>query len=134
MKKYTIIYIVLYIILLTLVFTRGINLGTLVETHDDDYIESGMIEVDRVIRSTTFLNYNFYIVIILFITSLIITIRKSNTTNHKKLILGGLIILLLFVPVSFERWVGGVAGMDKKIYSNILSIPISIPIDSRSNK
>jgi hypothetical protein len=118
MKKYKIIYVIIYILLLILVFTRGINIGIEGSSYYDGNIIDGFSE------SSVILIYNIIIVISIFIFSLIITFIKSNKVKYKSLIFIGVIALLLLVPISIEHRSGGIAGIDEKLYTNILNIPI----------
>lgn len=139
MKKYKIIYVIIYLLLLILVFTKGINIGIKWNSYDD-YRDKGII--DGFSGSSMFLIYNFIIVITVFLVSLIITIISSNKIKYKKWIFIGILILLLFIPTYFEKRSGGVDGIIKEIYINTLTIPIIIsmiifliiPIGTKSTK
>ena len=121
MKKYKIIYVIIYLLLLVLVFTKGINIGVEGNSYDD-YRDKGII--DGFSGSNTFLIYNFIIIICTFIVSLIITIIKNNKTKYKSFIFAGIIILLLIIPTSIEYRSGGIAGINEERYTNILKMSI----------
>lgn len=123
MKKYKILYVIIYLLLLALVFTGGINIE-IKEKSYDDYYDKGII--DGFAGSSVVYVYNFIIVIILFISSLIITLTKNNKIKYKNLIFVGILILLLFIPVYMMHRSGGIAGINEKTYANILRIPIKI--------
>jgi hypothetical protein len=117
MKKYKLVYVIIYILLLILVFTRGIDGGIVVSSYND-----GMI--DGFSRCNILLIYNYIIMVSIFVVSLIITFIKNNKVKCKSLIFIGIIILLLLIPTSEEHRSGGEAGINHKIYSNILKIQI----------
>ena len=121
MKKYKIIYVIIYLLLLILVFTKGINIGIEVNSYND-YYDKGII--DGFSGSSILLIYNLLIIITIFIISLITTFVKSNRIKYKNLIFIGILILLLFIPVSIEHRSGGIAGINEERYTNILMMPI----------
>ena len=127
MKKYKIIYVIIYLLLLVLIFTKGINIGIEGNSYND-YRDKGII--DGFSGSSIFLIYNFIIIITVFLVSLIITIVSSNKIKYKRWIFIGILFLLLFIPTYIEHRSGGVAGINKKIYINILTIPIIIAMIS----
>lgn len=121
MKKYKIIYFIIYLLLLIMIVTKGINIGVKGD-YFNEYEESGIIDGFSGYR--VYLIYNLIIISIIFIIALIITVIKGNTVKHKNLIFIGIIILLLFVPSFIDYRFGGVAGIHMKYYTNILSIPV----------
>ena len=64
MKKYKIIYVIIYLLLLILVFTKGINIGIEVNSYND-YYDKGII--DGFSGSSILLIYNLLIIINIFI-------------------------------------------------------------------
>lgn len=121
MKKYKVIYVIIYLLLLILIFTKGINVGIEGNSYND-YYDKGII--DGFSGSSILLIYNLLIIITIFINSLIITLVKSNMIKYKSLIFIGILILLLFIPVSIEYRSGGIAGINEERYVNILMIPM----------
>lgn len=121
MKKYKIIYVIIYLLLIILVFTKGINIGIKGNSYND-YYDKGII--DGFSGSSIFLVYNFFIIICIFVVSLIITIIKSNKVKYKSFILVGIVILLLLIPTSIEHRSGGIVGINQERYTNILMVPI----------
>ena len=118
MKKYRIIYVIMYLILLVLIFTKGIDIGFELYSHSDKYVIDGFNETNIV------LIFNFSIIVAILIASLIITFSKNNIIKYKGIIIGILIILVLFIPVFVEHITGGEMGANKEIYKNIFMMPL----------
>lgn len=119
MKKYKIIYVILFILLLSLICTKGITSG--IETSS---YGGGQLIIDGFYGNIILLIYNLILLICILSVSIAITFKKSNNIKYKIPILILIILLGLLIPVTQENRTGGVAGIHEKKYFNVLNIKI----------
>jgi hypothetical protein len=108
MKKYKLIYAVIFIITVILILSKGILIGIVVNTYDD-YKDYGI--VDGFSGKVELLIYNSIIALSLIISSTYFTFKKDNNIKIKIFILLGIMIMLLFVPIGINYYSGGFAGI-----------------------
>ena len=109
MKKYKIIYVILFILLLSLICTKGITSG--IETSS---YGGGQLIIDGFCGNIILLIYNLILLICILSVSIAITFKKSNNIKYKIPILILIILLGLLIPVTQENRTGGVAGIHEK--------------------
>lgn len=119
MKKYKIIYVILFILLLSLICTKGITIGIETSSYGGE-----QLIMDGFYGSTILLIYNLILLICILIVSIVITFKKSNNTKYKIPILILIVLLALLIPITQENRSGGFAGIHEKKYFNVLNIKI----------
>jgi chromate transport protein ChrA len=108
MKKYVYFYAMIFIITITLILSKGILLGVIVNTYDD-YKDYGI--VDGFSGKVELLTYNSIIALAIIISSIYFTFKRDNNIKIKIFILLGIFILLLFIPIGINYYSGGFAGI-----------------------
>lgn len=103
MKKY-INYIIIFFLIIYLIIFKGIQTGTLVNSHlasnpDEFSVDSYLF------------TYNLIAVLLIFVLSLFITFRKNNEVKFKAFIMIAITLALLFVPVGIKHYSGGFTGI-----------------------
>ena len=119
MKKYKIIYVILFILLLSLICTKGITIGIETSSYGGE-----QLIMDGFYGSTILLIYNLILLICILIVSIVITFKKINNTKYKIPILILIVLLALLIPITQENRSGGFAGIHEKKYFNVLNIKI----------
>lgn len=119
MKKYKIMYVILFILLLSLICTKGITIGIETSSYGGE-----QLVMDGFYGNTILLIYNLVWIICILSVSIIITFKKSNNNKFKIPILILIILLVLLIPIVQENRSGGFAGIHEKEYFNILNIKI----------
>ena len=119
MKKYKIIYVILFILLLSLICTKGITSGIETSSYGGE-----QLIMDGFYGSTILLIHNLILLICILSVSIVITFKKSNSTKYKIPILILIILLVLLIPITQENRSGGFAGIHEEKYFNVLNIKI----------
>ena len=105
LRKYIIVYIFLFAVLIIVFLTHGIPNGIII--HEVDHRDW----MDGVKYTMTFLVYNAGIILLCFITSIITTLHKGNRIRFKWLIpILMLIISIVCLPVFLAVQIGGFSG------------------------
>lgn len=117
MKKYKIIYIVIFILLLAILLTNGIRAGVVISSTKDYRLEN--MNAKGHYENCTFLIYNCIIIVSTFITSFIITLKKSNEFKYKTHIFIIIIILVLAEPIFMQEFYGGFYQENEQRYDSI---------------
>ena len=97
MKKYVIVYLILFLILLGLGLTHGIPFGITVYEKDLSMAFRPIIDRDIV------LIYNIIIMLACFVIAVILTNQKENVLKCKWLIPVIIFICFVFLPIGMEE-------------------------------
>ncbi len=118
MKKYIIMYLVLFVVLLGLGLTRGIPYGVTVSQQDfTNWFIPGN-------KKDVLLIYNIIIMMICFVIAFVLTIHKENVLKYKWLIMIVMFVCFMFLPVGMSEEVRGVAQKHTQEFWSLFKLGI----------